>query len=346
MMRLVVALLVLVTIVHGDARAFGPKGHHLVGAIADGVLAGKPEAAKVSALLEGITLSDAAVIADDIKEWDEQPTSNYPWSEKPKIYADMKAFLHANPQHRSYHYTDISVNSDLKYTSNKTGYRSEDVVQMIKFCIEVLENKQPQPNARNITPRVAVILLAHYVGDLHQPLHVGAAYFDSAGKRVDPDQVHGARDDQGGNKVELLLAGSMNGVAMHLFWDDGSVDAAIHAIKESVHGTGSTLTSDEIKNHFVAVQPAGWPLNAGVAIEDLSTAWANEMLPLARDAHQRLEYSILSPPVKQGTHYTFYWSAKEENVVAPGYKVWAGQQVDTTVHRAGWRLASLLEELL
>src|SRR5436309_1048142 len=35
--------------------------------------------------------------------------------------------------------------------------------------------------------REALLALAHYMGDIHQPLHVGAVYLDANGKRVNPD---------------------------------------------------------------------------------------------------------------------------------------------------------------
>jgi hypothetical protein len=50
--------------------AYGPVGHEIVGAIADERLVNTPEAAKVNALLDGLTLEKAAVIADEIKGWD------------------------------------------------------------------------------------------------------------------------------------------------------------------------------------------------------------------------------------------------------------------------------------
>jgi hypothetical protein len=34
----------------------------------------------------------------------------------------------------------------------------------------------------------ALFLLSHFVGDVHQPLHVGAVYLDAAGRPVNPDQ--------------------------------------------------------------------------------------------------------------------------------------------------------------
>jgi hypothetical protein len=54
-----------------SAEAYGPLGHEIVGAIADERLA-TPTAAKVYALLDGLTLERAAVIADEIKGWDKK----------------------------------------------------------------------------------------------------------------------------------------------------------------------------------------------------------------------------------------------------------------------------------
>ncbi len=48
-------------------EAYGLLGHEIVGAIADERLANRPTAAKINALLNGLTLEKAAVIADEIK---------------------------------------------------------------------------------------------------------------------------------------------------------------------------------------------------------------------------------------------------------------------------------------
>jgi hypothetical protein len=52
--------------------AYGPLGHEIVGAIADQRLANTPTAAKVYALLDGLNLEKAALIADEIKGWDKK----------------------------------------------------------------------------------------------------------------------------------------------------------------------------------------------------------------------------------------------------------------------------------
>jgi len=335
------------------AWSFGTKGHHLVGKIADRLLAGKPVSAKIALLLDGISLEQAAVIPDQIKSWDQQPSMQpgWEWSMKPTFRQEMTDFLLANsnppgghghnPDHHNFHYTDISVVSDLKYSLTKTGSSDTDVVQMINYCIGVLQGINPPSNPRNITPRVAVVLLAHYVGDMHQPLHVGAAYFDGAANKVDPDMVAGARQDKGGNDIQLHLNGSTsNSMALHAFWDNQSVEAAFFKIKM---GPGD-LTQAEIDSHFVTTPPPGAPLDNGVAITDLSAKWADEILPIAQDVHNRLTMTALQPPVHSG-HYTFRWKGTETTGTT-SYKAFAGGVVDTSIHRAGWRLAALLEQLL
>ena len=49
---------------HASTLAYGPLGHQIVGAIADERLANTPTAAKVYALLDGLRLEKAAVLAD------------------------------------------------------------------------------------------------------------------------------------------------------------------------------------------------------------------------------------------------------------------------------------------
>ena len=76
---------------------------------------------------------------------------------------------------------------------------------MIPFCIQVLQGRVPEQNERRITKPVALILLAHYVADIHQPLHVGAECFDQQGRVVDPNEDPSALGDEGGNTFALEL---------------------------------------------------------------------------------------------------------------------------------------------
>jgi len=337
-------------------HAFGPQGHQLIGHIADELLTGKPAvAAKVSTLLHGITLADAAKIADDIKTWDGHPTPHLPWTQIPALCNDMADFLAANsngpgshghnPDHHIYHYTDISINSDLKYDKHKTGANKDDIVQMIPYCVGVLKGTIHQPNAKKITRTVAVVLLAHYLGDIHQPLHVGAAYFDDHGMLVDPDMADLSSADKGGNMIQFQQGGQGHEKEnFHAYWDGESVKAAIRKIKTAAGSTGASLTAQEIRDHFVTKKPIGDPLDQHVALSKLAVTWANEIMPTAKAAHEKLKFTPFATPVRVGNE-TFFWSAE----VMPGsssYLEWAGEVVDTSIHKAGWRLAALLEKVL
>jgi hypothetical protein len=339
------------------AWAFGPKGHRLVGTIADRLLAPKPQAVRINQLLEGLTLADAAVIPDDIKNWNHEPDPQLPWTMKPGLRQEMIEFLVANSNsgdshghnhdHHGFHYTDISVVGDLKYASNKVGATRTDVVHMINVCIRVLKDPHPAPNQYKITPRVAVILLAHYVGDIHQPLHVGAVYFDADGNKVDPDVDDAARADNGGNDIQMHPNGlTTNTLSLHSFWDGNAVNEAAHQIKRSLGNSSpsTNLLDHEIDAHFVNVPPTGGPLDQNVPLLNLSTVWANEMLPIARQAHERLTLTAFPQPLRVDDKHVYSWKAVEAEGTS-SYTEFAGSVVDKSIHRAGWRLAILLEKL-
>ena len=180
---------------------YGPLGHETVGAIADMKLAGTPTGAQVTKLLDGITLSRASVLADEIKGWDKLPKGQpkpVVLKDHPQLQEQLVAFWEANPPtkesgsdaptHKEFHYTDVPAVDGGKYVKGNLGTEPYDIVQMIPFCVRVLSGAEPETNARKITKPIALILLAHYVGDIHQPLHVGNAYFSSAGNLVNPSK--------------------------------------------------------------------------------------------------------------------------------------------------------------
>ena len=72
---------------------------------------------------------------------------------------------------------------------------------------------------------------------------------------------------------------------------------------------------------------------------------ADEILPLAREAHERLEFKN----IKFQPGESDITSGRAEEKKKPGgklYAVWAAATVKDEIHKAGWRLAALLEESL
>src|SRR4051794_20951521 len=220
--------------------AYAPLGHEIVGAIADERLANTPAAAKIYSLLNGLTLEKAALITDEIKGWDKngvddprsfhffanrnidrqwrdfwranQPTQRNLSMPKPSgvgfqpIRIGKDADANSAPSHHWFHYTDVPVMPAQRYRDGTIGRSKWDVVHMIPFCIDVLQGRVPEQNERKITKTVALILLAHFIADIHQPLHVGAEYFDEQGRPTDPQKDQSALADEGGNTITLELA--------------------------------------------------------------------------------------------------------------------------------------------
>ncbi|MFX5582986.1 S1/P1 nuclease, partial [Acinetobacter baumannii] len=79
----------------------------------------------------------------------------------------------------------------LQHDQYQTGYvgtSNHDVVNAIRAAVSVLQGK-PQPKPFNFKDKQeALVLLTHYVGDLHQPLHVGSVFLNADGKIVNPDE--------------------------------------------------------------------------------------------------------------------------------------------------------------
>ena len=351
-----------------SSLAYGPTGHEIVGGIADNRLANTPTGAKVKMLIDGITLEKAAVIPDEIKSWDKKgadDVNQFPhYSEHPKIDNQLRDFWRANqpthdpnlsmPSHHWFHYTDVPVLNAQKYSDSKTGRSQWDVVHMISYCVGVLKDETPEDNPRKITKPVAIILLTHYVGDIHQPLHVGAEYFNEAGHAVDPDKGKPGIEDEGGNTIMLRLRRGTHeemahrSLKLHGFWDNDTVMANLLSLPLTVSKEERQDKTEKAKRQLIErlarEQPTNWRLPRDIALKNYAEAWADEILPVARQAHERLEFSKVRPQLDQD-RYVSAGIAQEKN--APdrvAYADWAANIVREELHKAGWRLADLLEK--
>ena len=243
-----------------------------------------------------------------------------------------------------------------RYRDGAIGRSKWDIVHMIPFCVDVLQGRIPEQNERKITKPVALILLAHYVADIHQPLHVGAEYFDQQGRPTDPDRDKSALADEGGNTITLELADEpprRRGIRkkkFHGFWDYDAVNALFPQVppilrKKELEAQIEPLKKDLI--HDMAThEPRNWQLPTNVSIDSYAEMWADEILPIAREAHARLEFRNVKPFL-DGDRIV----ANGEAIEKPGpsrtlYRAWATSVVREELHKAGWRLADLLEKIL
>jgi len=364
--RIAIALASLV--IAQFALGYGPIGHQIIGAIADARLANTPEGAKITELLDGMTLEKVSVIPDEIRGWDKNGPDDpaiFHYTAHPKIDQQLRDYWKANPptkdlnspvpSHHWFHYTDVPVLDPQKYADGKVGRSKWDIVQMIPYCLAVLKGEVPEDNPRKITKTIAVILLAHFVGDIHQPLHVGAEFFDSEGHTVNPDKGGEALEDQGGNTLTLNLTSAKEitgppNFKFHGFWDTDTVMANLPALPETMPKEERRAKIDEAKagliRDFVAQEPKDWRVQESVALKDYAENWANEILPTAREAHERLLFNVA--PRKEESGAVVAAGTADEKKMPDGvsYRDWSARVVREQLPKAGWRLADVLQKAL
>ena len=276
------------------ASAWGPDGHHTVGALADRLIAGTHAQAQVNALLGGLTLEQAAVWADCAKGVD--PGKNFTYTsagkypecaiyETPEGEAEMIDFVKRNDTncphatgasscHTQYHYTDEAIQRK-RYQLGDVGTRNFDVVAAISATIHVLQG-EPAPAPFDIKDkREALLLLAHYAGDITQPLHVGAIYLDPCGAVVDPQvgPFDPSMDTAGGNSiVTIRVATNRRSESLHATWDD----------------IPQALQASHVDAAWLALARAQPPTRG--ALDDWPVEWASSTLAQAQLAFEGLRF--------------------------------------------------------
>ena len=312
------------------ALAWGPDGHRTVAAIADKLLAGTHAAHKAHEILGSTSLTDAAVWADCAKAVTPPPPAfayhNDPGKapecapfETAAGEAEMIDFVkrnttNCNPKpgeevcHKQYHYTDIAVRHEA-YKPTYVGARDDDVTAAITAAITVLQGGAPAAPFSIQNKREALRLLIHYVGDIHQPLHVGVVYLDADGKIVNPEAGHfdPATDTRGGNQIIVTETQTK----LHRTWDD----------------IPASLAADDVDAKWLADAKA--VARTPGPVTRWSTAWASETLKQARQAFAGVQFGAKADQV---------WSA----TLPPGYSKSMSAVKRTQLTKAGARLAQLL----
>jgi len=350
-------------------RAYGPLGHEIVAAIADERLATTSTAAKIRGLIGELSLEKAAVIPDEIKGWDKKGVDDpksFHYSAHPNIDIQLRDFWRANqpthnpgstmPSHHWFHYTDVPVVRVEKYAEGQAGRGKWDVVHMIPYCVEILRGRVPEQNERKITKPVALILLAHYVGDIHQPLHVGAEYFDAQGRIADPDKDKSSLGDEGGNTFTLELndepprGRGIHKKILHAFWDYDAVNALFPEVPKTLRKSELEAQIEPLKKqlaHEMAThEPKNWQLAGNGDPRNYAEVWADEILPIAREAHERLQFTDVHPQQQEDRIVAAGEAREKASPDHISYRAWAANVVREELHKAGWRLADLLEKAL
>ena len=171
--KLTLLLLAIFTITsYANGPDWGATGHRAVGEIADGYLTKKAKR-NIEKLLGGESLALVSTFGDDIKS-DRAYSKYYTW-----------------------HFVNMPF--DEKYEDTEKNPEG-DLVVGIEKCIAVLKDE----NASKEDKVFHLKMLVHFMGDLHQPMHVGL------------------KEDKGGNDFQVQWFRS--GTNLHSVWDSKMIN--------------------------------------------------------------------------------------------------------------------------
>lgn len=185
--KLTVALFFIVTFsIPQFAFSWGVTGHRVVGAIAQKHLSKKAKK-QLRQLIGKETLQQWANWPDFIKS-----DTTATWTK-------------AGP----WHYVNVPGNLDRDaFMTALKNLKGENLYTQIKAMTEQLKNESLSPAER----QVALRFLIHFIGDLHQPLHVGR------------------EADQGGNRIKVTWFDKETN--LHSLWDNSLVDFQQYSYSE------------------------------------------------------------------------------------------------------------------
>jgi hypothetical protein len=288
--RLSVAAVAIVLAAAPAAWAWSWPGHEVVGALASQMLTPNAQAS-VTPLLRGYSLAVAATWADCAKSVVRSKTGGIYYyayqhgtftpsactafetdAEKPLLEDFAKrnwtncVYVGSNPCHEAWHFSDIAVERD-GYDPKDVGANPHDIVHAINACVAVLRGGQAPAPFHIKDKSEALFLLAHYVGDLHQPLHVGAVYLSPNGALVDPDAAHPFDPKTATAGGNAILDGTKK---LHADWD---------GISQSISTTGSADMLAAAK-----AVPATPSAASGWAGAKWAATWASDTVQQAHKA--------------------------------------------------------------
>lgn len=241
---IILSVLILLNSVNlNAAEDWGETGHRVTAEIAENHLNNKAKRA-IRKLLDGESLAFVSTYADEIRSDDNLPDYG-PW-----------------------HYVNFPFGQSYEgHPKSEKG----DIINAINKCIQILKSAGSKREEKVFYLK----LLVHFIGDLHQPLHIGVA------------------DDRGGNKFQVQWFGE--GTNLHRVWD--------YQIIESYNMSYSELAAnaDPLSNEQIAAIQQGpvtkWMYESRTMCEkvyantktgeDLSYKYRYMYLPVIRERLQQ-----------------------------------------------------------
>ena len=93
-------------------------------------------------------------------------------------------------------------------------------------------------------------------------------------------------------------------------------------------------------------EPRNWQMPSNVSIDSYAEIWADEILPITREAHARVGFRKVKPLLDGDRVVAMGEVIEKPTSDRTLYRTWATGIVRDELHKAGWRLADLLQKIL
>jgi hypothetical protein len=261
-----------------SVNAWGPSGHRIVGLVAMKHLTPKARE-QVKALLGNETLADVANWADEVRE-DHPNTAKWHFVNLPRTA------------------TQFSRTRDCRETSADDPGCAVTAIEMFRA---ILSGSRPGDKVE------ALKFLVHFVGDIHQPLHVSFA------------------DDRGGNNIKVRFFNRSSN--LHKVWDSGIIGRANLSDAEFAAELEAALRNQSGDEEFAMTDNATQQRIAQMQSGSLDS-WINESFALAKsNAYDKVPTNDSARLGQR--YYNLNWKV-----------------VDDQLTKGGLRLAKILNDVL
>ena len=225
----------LAALVPAAARAWGGAGHRIAGRIADDRLSPAARRAVAELLEPGESLASVSSWADQVRRADK--------------------YKHT----ATWHYVNVPI------TEEKYHPRFEDAKGGVVSQVIRLQKMIADPGLPRAERQDALKFLAHFVEDMHQPVHVGH------------------RDDRGGNDLQVQFF--EKGSNLHSVWDSGLLDHSGHYNPATTRNFNTPLPADFAQDYIKSLEDRITPELAAQWSQGTVEDWANESLRAAKTAY-------------------------------------------------------------
>lgn len=204
----------------GVANGWGVEGHAVIVDIAASLLTSKATQA-VQKFIPGQTMDEVSSVPDDYDH-----TSQGSWS-APLHYINMIRGQ-----------TDFVFDQDCDVAPGCVVSAIQNYTKILQS--QVLRHKMGRKNSGGDGEPNAFVFLIHFVGDAHQPLHVGYA------------------DDLGGNSVKVTWYGQST--ELHRVWDDGIIIEYNSDTSSFTNELVTTIKNNQtlITEYTASMDPVTW----------------------------------------------------------------------------------------